>query len=167
MRLWLLILSAFVMCQAISQETPMEAFRSLSKHALRVNGLSKVDPALTPWKTQFTDAQQREAFLSSVHPIDDKNSQQWATFGFACEFLDQREDAISAYLHVLALRKTHSAVRLRLYQLNTYDQNPQSPITGLGKRCCPPLTAILFPFPAAWLYQSHAPACLTHIYRLR
>ena len=49
-RLWLLILSAFVMCQAISQETPMEAFRSLSKHALRVNGLNKDTGLLAPLK---------------------------------------------------------------------------------------------------------------------
>ena len=95
----------------------MEIFRSMAKSALRISSLSKVDPAFANWKSQFTDDQKRAAFLSSVRPLDTQNSQQWATYGLACEFLDQREDAISAYDRVLALRKTHSAVRLRLYKL--------------------------------------------------
>ena len=77
----------------------------IANKALRVAGIGREGAALGGWVSEVRARGRVDATLEKLKPADDQNSQSWAVYGFACEVLDKRADAIAAYRKVISLRR--------------------------------------------------------------
>ena len=100
----LLLLLSLTLTFALAEEAALKDFRPLATRALRVAGINQSFSQLTKWRT--THLENKATILASLKPSDEKNSQSWATYGLACEGLEETDKAIEAYERVLTLRKT-------------------------------------------------------------
>ena len=106
-----------VPAQSPELEAEVKTIKQLASRGLRVTGAGRESQELTDWTTRLEKVGQAEAVVAALQPVDARNSEAQATYGYACQALGKREEAIEAYQRVLSLRRRHPGVRLRLYLL--------------------------------------------------
>ncbi len=108
--------TASLTAQTVEAEDVSKAKR-FAQRGLSPSGIADWPDGAEAWAAEIKAAGKEAALLEALTPTDAKNSRAAGEYGYVCELLGKREDAMASYRKALALRRTYAGPRMRLFLL--------------------------------------------------